>query len=695
MKFSAAIPDIQWRKYFHRNYLYLTGIVCAIVIWRMMPALWLAVGLLVLLTAFLLYNKLYRELLMLFAAAVAGSAAVFLHSCGSTNLNRSRLENAAVQIVDSSAVGQEELSSDRQQKRSNAIYNGRKIQIYIPDKLGDVGLYDGKEYTVSGNLYALQMPAEYFLFDENGGWQDVSLRYRRSSYNDYLARNGVSGILHLESIKPLPESKKSIIAQWRRTLAQRLDSKIKDPVSRAIVGAVTLGLRHRLTGGEKRFYAQVGLAHLFSISGLHVGVLAGLILLLMRPLPRLLHIPAAGTLICYVLAAGGGAPAVRAFVMIFLLVIFRSYFLRCRALEVLSIICGGFLLINPLYLTDGGFLYSFVITAVLIKASEWISSVVQTFSGTILLAGEAKRIKQRFYQWRGKVAGAIFFAGTASAASAALSLFFQNIFFAGSMLVNLMVLPVLLPLYLLSLGKIILPGLADFWNVLLNGLVDYIRFVAKIGNEFASHSEIMHISYWVVLVFAVLLMLFLTLADKRWSLLVLTLLLITAGFMYWRSSFAPARVYAVVWGGRIERPVAAVILPRAHTMYLLNCNYDSVPLILDMAAYYGVSQIDRLDFGAPVAGCSDGLEYLLRNTVVKRYRKSNAAVRSKVFKENTKNLYLEPGAKEDSLSVNDLTGSGELKFSPAADGTLLVYYNGETCRMERSRYPVIYIKEQY
>ena len=106
MKFSAAIPDIQWRKYFHRNYLYLTGIVCAIVIWRMMPALWLAVGLLVLLTAFLLYKKLYRELLMLFAAAVAGSAAVFLHSCGNTNLNRSRLENATVQIADSSAAGQ-------------------------------------------------------------------------------------------------------------------------------------------------------------------------------------------------------------------------------------------------------------------------------------------------------------------------------------------------------------------------------------------------------------------------------------------------------------------------------------------------------------------------------------------------------------------------------------------------------------
>ena len=695
MKFSAGLPDIQWRKYFHRNYLYLTGIVCAIVIWRMLPAVWLAVVLLVLLTALLLYNKLYREMLMLAAAVAAGSLAVLLHSCNDSTLTRSRLENAAVQIVDRSAVGLDELSEERRRKWVDALYKDSKIQIYIPEKFGDIGLYDGKEYIVSGNLYALQTPLEYFLLDKYDRWQDVSSRYRRSGYSDYLARNGIGGVLHLEKINPVPGGSDSSIAKLRRYLAQRLDSKLNDPVNRAIIGTVTLGLRHRLSGGEKNFYGRVGLAHLFSVSGLHVGVLAGLILLLMRPLPGLWHIPAAGTLICYVLAAGGEAPAIRAFLMIFVLVVFRAYFLRCRALEVLSIICGVFLLVNPLYITDGGFLYSFIITAVLIKSSEWIKLVVQTCSGTAVIVGETSWLKRRFCWWRGKIAGAIFFAGTASAASAALSLFFQNMFFAGSMLVNLMVLPVLLPLYLLAIGKIIMPGWAGFWNVLLNAVVDYVRLAAGIANEFAANSNIMHISYLTVLCFTVLLMLFFISADKKWSLPVLALLLLTGGFMYWRSSFAPGRVYAVIWGGRIEKPVAALLLPQAHTMYLLNCNSEAVPLILDVAAYYGISQIDRLDFGNPIAGCSDGLEYLLRNIPVNRYRKSHIAVRSRIFREHTRDLLLESGAQVESLSVNDLNRNDGIKFSHADDGTLAVYNNGKNYKVERSRYPAVYIAEEY
>ncbi|MBE6403543.1 MAG: hypothetical protein E7039_07475 [Lentisphaerae bacterium] len=691
MKFSAVLPDIPWRKHFHRNYLYLTGIVCSIVIWRMLPAAWLAAALLLLLTIFLLYKKMYRETLMLTAAVIAGSAAVFLASGSKTFPDNGRLENAVVRIDDRSAVGPAWFPDDLYLRWANAVYNGKKIQVHIPEKMGDVGLYDNKEYIVSGNLYALSLPPEYFMLDKAGKWKNISQAFRRSNYNDYLARNGVSGVLYLENIKPVPESKKSLIAQLRRQLAQRLDSNNNDAMNRAVIGAVTLGLRHRLSGGNKRFYANVGLAHLFSVSGLHVGVLAVLILFLMRPLPRLLHIPAAGTLICYVLTAGGEAPAVRAFVMIFVLVIFRSYFLRCRALEVLSIICGGFLIINPLYLTDGGFLYSFIITAVLIKSSEWIKHVVSSFSGTALLAGEPSQLKRRFYQWRGKVAGAAFFTGTASAASAALSLFFQNMFFAGGMLVNLLVLPVLMPLYLLAICKIILPGWSAGWNVLLNMLVDYVQYVAEIGNEFASHSNIMHISYLTVLIFTVLLMLFFTLANNRYSLPVLALLLLTGCFMFLRSSFAPERVYAVIWGGKVEKPVAAMILPQAHAMYLLNCNSDAVPLILDAAAYYGVSQIDRLDFGNPVAGCVNGLPYLVNNIPVKRYRKSSLAIRSGVFREYTEKLSLEPGAKVESLSVNDLYGEPEIKYTFASDGTLAVHNRGKIHKLERTRYPVMYI----
>ena len=89
------------------------------------------------------------------------------------------------------------------------------------------------------------------------------------------------------------------------------------------------------------------------------------------------------------------------------------------------------------------------------------------------------------------------------------------------MLINLAVLPVLLPLYLLAIGKIIMPGWADFWNVPLNWLVDYLRFAARLGNEFAGNSPFMHISHWTVILLVLLLMLLLTVAYKRVALIAL------------------------------------------------------------------------------------------------------------------------------------------------------------------------------
>ena len=693
MKLLASITDNSYRKVFHRNYLYLTGIVCTIVLGRMLPGMALAGVILVLLTGFLLWQKLYRETLMLTAASVAGLLAVAWQNFQTEDLRNCRLENAVVSITDSAAIGTALASNDLFARRVKARYNNKTIQLYIPDKMIDPGLWEGKSYYVTGNLYALSMLPEYYIADKAGKWQDSSRRFCRSSYNDYLALNGICGILPVEKITPVEASCASTLSKVRRILAQRLDCKITDPVNRAILGAVTLGLRHRLAGGEKKFYASVGLAHLFSISGLHVGVLAMLILLLLRPLPAYLHIPLVGTLVCYVMTTGGGAPAIRAFVMVFALVIFRAYFLRCRTLEVLSMICAVFLLINPLYLTDGGFLYSFVITAVLIKSSELGRSVVQCFSGAGVLAGELTLFQRRLARWRGRAAGAVFFAAIASSASLALTLFFQNMFFAGSMMVNLLILPVLLPLYLFAIGKIIVPDWADVWNFFLNGMVDYLRFIARIGNEFAGNSEIMHISYLTVLIFTVLLMLFLILAYKKSSILVLALLLGTLFFMHIRSSFAPQKVCAVIWGGKLTEPVAAVILPQAHSMYLLNCGNDAVPLVLDAAAAYGISQIDRLDFGKPVSACVNGIGFLINNIPVMEYRKSHLPVRSKVFKEKTGVLMLKSGAKINSLSINDLPEKCDIMFTEQPDGSLAMHTQGKLYKIERSKYPAAYIVE--
>ena len=68
-------------------------------------------------------------------------------------------------------------------RRVKARYNTKTIQLYIPDKMTDPGLWEGKSYYVTGNLYALSMLPEYYIADKAGKWQDSSRRFCRSSYN--------------------------------------------------------------------------------------------------------------------------------------------------------------------------------------------------------------------------------------------------------------------------------------------------------------------------------------------------------------------------------------------------------------------------------------------------------------------------------------------------------------------------------
>jgi hypothetical protein len=205
----------------------------------------------------------------------------------------------------------------------------------------------------------------------------------------------------------------------------------------------------------------------------------------------------------------------------------------------------------------------------------------------------------------------------------------------------------------------------------------------------------MHISHWTAILFVLLLMLLITVAYKRVALIVLGGLLLIVFVMIFRSGTAPQKVYAAIYGGRLTYPVTAIILPQAHTMYLLNCGYDAIPPLLDIAAYYGITQVDRLDFGRAVARNSDGLRYLSGNMPVLKCRKSSLPVRSNVFRKHTAHITLEPGAETDSLSINTLNAVPEMKYVDNTNGTLTWQCNKKKYSLERTRYPRAYIVEQY
>lgn len=103
-----------------------------------------------------------------------------------------------------------------------------------------------------------------------------------------------------------------VLDRWRSRVAARLDRLFgaDGPMVRALLIADTRGLDPAL----RDRYADAGLVHMLSISGLHVAIVGGALLLVLHALrlrPAVAAMAAVGITALYVIAIGAPAPAVR------------------------------------------------------------------------------------------------------------------------------------------------------------------------------------------------------------------------------------------------------------------------------------------------------------------------------------------------------------------------------------------------
>ncbi|MEM6413985.1 MAG: ComEC/Rec2 family competence protein [Pseudomonadota bacterium] len=155
----------------------------------------------------------------------------------------------------------------------------------------------------------------------------------------------------------------------------------------AVVAALVTGKRGAINSQSEEALRHSGLAHLLAISGLHMGLVAGLIFFSLRALlalsPQLaLYFPikkwaAIGALIScfvYLLLSGSGWSARRAFIMT--AVIFVAIIVDRRALSLRNIAIAAtiILVLTPEAVLHPGFQMSFAAATALIAAYEWFSS---------------------------------------------------------------------------------------------------------------------------------------------------------------------------------------------------------------------------------------------------------------------------------------------------------------------------------
>ena len=231
----------------------------------------------------------------------------------------------------------------------------------------------GDIYRISG---LLSQARTSFLFQTISISNDLlseKKQCKNSGFNRYLASRGMQGVLYVEEAS-FVENKRSLtdfLFDWRNYIINKLTFKLQNNRHKGLLTAMFFGLRQGIASEDKTVFINNGIVHIFTVSGLHVGIIAMLLLLLLRPLPfKLRYLLMPLILLIYVVMSGMNPPAVRAYFMISLWSVFRTCYFKTPALNIVYFAAAVLLFFNSLLLFDAGFLYSFTVVLFLLILIE-------------------------------------------------------------------------------------------------------------------------------------------------------------------------------------------------------------------------------------------------------------------------------------------------------------------------------------
>jgi competence protein ComEC len=202
-----------------------------------------------------------------------------------------------------------------------------------------------------------------------------------------LGRPG--GTLVIRTARPAAGARPSAAERLRTATARAADSLygIRAP----LVHALVLG-RGQVDARVRDEFARAGLAHLLSISGFHVGLLAGWtgILLVLGGVPRRrAWIAAAAGAVGYAAFLGWPAPATRAALLTAILALERHRQRRVTAASLLSLTAFLVCLVDPWAITSAGAWMSFAAVGGLVAATRWAA---RRLGGGVLLQALATSV---------------------------------------------------------------------------------------------------------------------------------------------------------------------------------------------------------------------------------------------------------------------------------------------------------------
>jgi len=335
------------------------------------------------------------------------------------------------------------------------------------------------------------------------------------SYRDFLSRKGIHYILSVKKdgeARVLERGRGNRVRAASLALRGRLSGILAAYLSTnesGVMRAVLLGDRGGIPQAVRVLFIQTGTAHILAISGLHIGIVAGLFIAAVNFLPlgrRARYAAVITLLIGYAFFTGGRPSVVRAAIM---LAVLLASFIVEREPDMVNTLClAAFLILayNPFNLFDIGFQLSFVC----------VFSIVYTNGVLNRLAGPRRQppiggtrlgLAQRL---RGHILRSFWISMAVWIGAAGLIAYYFGIVTPVTVVANLLVVPLLtlivpLGFCLLVLGAaapVCAPAAAACLKLALNGmaLLTYLFARAPFAFKYVSGVGIGHTgAYYFIL----------------------------------------------------------------------------------------------------------------------------------------------------------------------------------------------------
>ena len=327
-------------------------------------------------------------------------------------------------------------------------------------------------------------------------------------YARYLYHKGIRGTAYVSSshwkyvehseecslVQLAQNARNSVVALYRRLGFQG------DELS--VLSALTIGEKEELGDDIKETYSVSGASHVLALSGLHVGLIYGLLWFMFAPLwkqKKWLKIPFVGLILLslwgFAFFTGFSTSVVRAVLMcsLFLLVSFRTE--PVLSMDTLLATAFFMLFCAPHWLFDIGFQLSFAAVFAILTMQPRLYALVQ--------------VRKCF--WR-KIWGLLTVSVAAQLGTAPLVLFYFMHFSTHFLLTNLWVIPLVTLVMYSAVFMLLLtpfPNVQLAFSPIVNGLLQVqhegLRWIEQL--PYASLEGI-HLDIWEVFFFYVLIMLF-------------------------------------------------------------------------------------------------------------------------------------------------------------------------------------------